>query len=650
MAWGKARSTGRGRARWATAVGVTSGSLAIAALVLGDAAARAQEPAPFDISSIDVAAYPTVTAVVTAPTGLAGVDYTADGFEVLENGEPVDSSVERIPTNTLEVILVFDTSGSMQGAPLAAAKDAAEEFLDVMPPEVRVGIVGFGPSPALLAAPTADRATLAAQLGNLTADGETALYDAVLQATSQFSPEVSDRAVVLLSDGGDTASAADLRQAEAAAGSATVNVIELVTPESNRAALEQLATAGGGTVSSASDPAALADLYQATAQALVNRYRVTYTSVSHGAANLTVRLTSDEGTREATKQVELPPVSAPPPSPEPSAGAAATVPRPAPPETSTSSTRTSLLVGAAAAFLALLVLGLVALPADPRARLTAARLGATHAVAEGPSVSQVTQRLTAATERLLDRRGQRQRLATAIEVAGISLRPGEYVLLAGAVTIVVALAGFAIGGAIGLVVALPVGPLCAWLLVSSRAARRRAQFADLLPDNLQLLTGGLRSGYGLLQALASLGQEASEPARSEFRRVLLEVRVGRDPGDALRALADRMGSDDFDWVVGAIDINREVGGDLAMILDNVAETIRERQRLQRQVRTLSAEGRLSGYVLTALPLVLALAMAVVNPGYLAELGSGIGPVLLVGGAVLLVIGWIWIRRLTRLTF
>jgi tight adherence protein B len=150
--------------------------------------------------------------------------------------------------------------------------------------------------------------------------------------------------------------------------------------------------------------------------------------------------------------------------------------------------------------------------------------------------------------------------------------------------------------------------------------------------------------------LATLGREASEPARGEFRRVLLEVRVGRDPGDSLRALADRMGSDDFDWVVGAIDINREVGGDLAMILDNVAETIRERQRLQRQVKSLSAEGRLSGYVLTALPPVLALVMAAINPDYLAELGSGFGPVLVVAGAVLLVIGWIWIRRLTRLTF
>ena len=650
MAWRRARSTRRGRTWWPTAVGVTSGSLAIAALVLGDAAARAQEPAPVEIASIDAAAYPTVTAVVTAPTGLAGVDYTADAFEVLENGQPVDSTVERIPTSTLEVILVFDTSGSMQGAPLAAAKDAAEEFLGVMPPEVRVGIVGFGPTPTLLAAPTTDRSSLVAQLANLTAAGETALYDAVVQATSQFSPEVSDRAVVLLSDGGDTASAADLGQAEAAASGATVNVIELVTPESNRAALEQVATAGGGTVSSVSDPAALADLYQATAQALVNRYRVTYTSAGHGATNLTVRLTTDEGMSEATKQVELPPAPAPPPVPEPSGGSSPADTGPAPPEPSTSPTRTGLLVGATAVFLALLVLGLIALPADPRAGLTAARLSATHVVTEGPSVSQVTQRLTAATERFLDRRGQRQRLATALEVAGISLRTGEYVLLAAAATLVAALAAFAIAGAIGLLVAVVVGPVCGWLLVSSMADRRRAQFAELLPDNLQLLTSTLRSGYGLMQALATLGQEASEPARSEFRRVLLEVRVGRDPGDSLRALADRMGSDDFDWVVGAIDINRDVGGDLAMILDNVAETIRERQRLQRQVKTLSAEGRLSGYVLTALPLVLAMAMAVINPGYLAALGSGFGPVLVVGGAVLLVIGWIWIRRLTRLTF
>ncbi len=134
-----------------------------------------------------------------------------------------------------------------------------------------------------------------------------------------------------------------------------------------------------------------------------------------------------------------------------------------------------------------------------------------------------------------------------------------------------------------------------------------------MPDTLQLLTSTLRSGYGLLQALDSVAQEAAEPARTEFRRVLLEIRVGRDLSAALRALSDRMRSQDFAWVVGAIEINREIGGDLAAVLDSTAETIRERQRVHRQVRALTAEGRLSGYILTALPVVVALAMRVHQP-------------------------------------
>jgi tight adherence protein B len=182
------------------------------------------------------------------------------------------------------------------------------------------------------------------------------------------------------------------------------------------------------------------------------------------------------------------------------------------------------------------------------------------------------------------------------------------------------------------------------------ADRRRTAFADALPDNLQLLTGTLRSGYGLLQALDTLAREAPEPAGGEFRRVLLEVRVGRDPGDALRALAVRMQSEDFEWVIGAIEINREVGGDLATIMDNVAETIRERQRLHRQMRALTAEGRISGYVLTALPVLLALALIVLNPEYIGRLGSGPGLVMVGVGVVMLTVGWIWIRRLCRIEF
>jgi tight adherence protein B len=626
------------------------GAAVAVGLLLPAPAALAQEPDPIDIASVDVTAYPTVTAVVTTPAGLDGTVYPASAFEVLEGGEPVGAAVERIPTTNLEIMLVLDTSGSMEGAPLGAAKDAAAGFLEALPSEVAVGIVGFGPTPALLAAPTTDRAALSDTVADLAVAGETALYDAVVHASQQFTAGTSERVIVLLSDGGDTASTATLPDAESAATGLTLNVIELVTPESNRAALDQLAAAGHGTVSSATDPAALRGLYETAARAIVNRYRVTYQSASHGDVELTIRLDTGGASVEDTASVTLPNAPAPPAPAEQAPGG--TTARAAGQVAASNGglSRTGLLVGGAAVFLALLILGLVAMPADPRAGLTRARLSATHAVEDRPSPSQITQRLSAAADEFLERRGRRQTLAVLLEVAGISLRTGEFVVLVLAATVVGALGGLALGGLLGFLLGLIAVQLAARAVVRVLADRRRRAFADALPDNLQLLTSTLRSGYGLLQALDTLAREAPEPAGGEFRRVLLEVRVGRDPGDALRALAGRMQSEDFEWVVGAVEINREVGGDLATILDSVGETIRERQRLHRQMRALTAEGRISGYVLTALPLVLALALMVMNPEYIGRLGSGAGLVMVGAGIVMLAVGWLWIQRLCRIEF
>ena len=241
-------------------------------------------------------------------------------------------------------------------------------------------------------------------------------------------------------------------------------------------------------------------------------------------------------------------------------------------------------------------------------------------------------------------------MATALEAAGISLRPGEFIVLVLSATTIGALLALTLFGPLGLLATIVLVPFVAKAVLNRRAARRRAKFAELLPDNLQLLTSSLKSGYGLLPALDNVAQEAEEPARSEFRRVLLEIRVGRDPSDALNALAARMASKDFEWVVGAIDINREIGGDLALTLDNVAETIRERQRLARHVSALTAEGRLSAYILIGLPVFLALAMSVINPGYLEPLFSGVGLVMVGVGAGMLLAGWLWMKRLIRVEF
>ncbi len=132
-------------------------------------------------------------------------------------------------------------------------------------------------------------------------------------------------------------------------------------------------------------------------------------------------------------------------------------------------------------------------------------------------------------------------------------------------------------------------------------AKHQAAFAEQLPDVLQLVTTSLRSGFGLAQALDSVAEEAEEPARSAFAQVLVEARLGRDLSDAMRALARRMDSDDLEWVVAAIDINRDTGGNLSEILRTVGATIRERERMARQVATYTAEGRLSARVLTVMP-------------------------------------------------
>jgi tight adherence protein B len=172
-----------------------------------------------------------------------------------------------------------------------------------------------------------------------------------------------------------------------------------------------------------------------------------------------------------------------------------------------------------------------------------------------------------------------------------------------------------------------------------------------LPETLQILAGSLRAGHGLAQGIDTVAREAESPTSEEFRRLTVEARLGRDFVEALGALADRVGSEDFRWMVQAVEIQREVGGDLASILDTVADTVRDRTRVRRQVSALSAEGRMSAYVLMVLPFGLGAIMAVTNRGYLSPLyDSGTGLRLLAVGAVLLTVGGLWLRRIVKPTF
>jgi tight adherence protein B len=263
------------------------------------------------------------------------------------------------------------------------------------------------------------------------------------------------------------------------------------------------------------------------------------------------------------------------------------------------------------------------------------------------TVSDMGKRTMSAVDEALERHGKRAGLATALAVANISMQPAEFVLLIAVIAAVAGLVGLLLGGAlIGLGVAILVCLVVRFYVIHTKA-KRQAAFVDQLPDVLQLVTTALRSGYGLTQALDSVAEEAEEPARSEFAHVIVEARLGRDLSDAMRALAARMESKDLDWVVSAIDINRETGGNLSEILQRVGTTIRERQGMARHVRTLTAEGRMSARILTALPLLMVFWQWRANPDHFSLLTHGAGLVALVAAGILMVLGSLWVHKVVK---
>src|SRR6185312_1707485 len=166
-------------------------------------------------------------------------------------------------------------------------------------------------------------------------------------------------------------------------------------------------------------------------------------------------------------------------------------------------------------------------------------------------------------------------------------------------------------------VAIGIGGPIAYLVL--KESRRSSAFLEQLPDTLQLISGSLSVGHSLVQAMDAVVREELSPVSVEFNRALVETRLGVPAEDALEGIATRMGSQDFAWVVMAIRIQREVGGNLAEVLTTVAATIRERERLRRQVRGLSAEGRLSAWILGALPPVFGTYLVLVRPNYIKPL-------------------------------
>lgn len=248
---------------------------------------------------------------------------------------------------------------------------------------------------------------------------------------------------------------------------------------------------------------------------------------------------------------------------------------------------------------------------------------------------------------ILSGRQVTEKLYSELASAGIPIRPSEFLgIITGSVILSQLLASLLIKGIGGYLLVAGIFALLPFLVLKTMQQKRREAFDAQIVDALMMISSSLRSGFSFLRAIQMVSQELPPPISQEFQRIINEVNVGRSMEDALRAAVTRVKSYDFDLVVTAVLIQLQVGGNLADILDTIAGTIRERTRINGEVKALTAEGRISGVVLVMMPVAMAGILLVINPPYIKTLiTEPIGPYLICTAVILQVIGGIIIKKM-----
>ncbi|WP_446217491.1 type II secretion system F family protein [Micromonospora sp. IBHARD004] len=543
------------------------------------------------------------------------------------------------------VLVVLDTGAAMAGARLRAAQAGVLAYADRVPADVAIGLVAAADEPTVLVRPTRDRGELRAALADLRATGDTALY-AGLRAAAGLVTDEAEARLLVLAGGLDSKDPAPVLRELLAAG-VRVDLVGIPGGRAVPAELRQLVTATGGTVRSAG-PDGVSAVLRAAADTVPLRVVITV-SVPPELAGTTSTLTVTAGTGAAAARGAVPVRFAASASANSSGSSAAADDRALP---SLPALRVDLV--AVLVFGVLLVSTLlVAFSLNGSVRQRRLRqVERFRPATAGPRTAGPNRRpgLTSGFARAAlgvsgRRRGGEKRSAHDGQGGEPAARSSDPAVRTAATVAGAVLLGL-LGGVLGVLLGAALGWLGPGLHRRLRESRRRRAFADQLPDALQLIVGSLRSGFSLAQAIDAVVQDSPPgPLTAELGRAMAEIRLGSDLDDALERVAQRVENDDLAWAVMAIRIQRDTGGNLAEVLETTVETLRERDRLRRHVRALSAEGRLSAYVLIALPIVMAVWMLLTRREYLSPLWTTpVGLLMLVGAVVLMLVGIFWMAR------
>ncbi|MET3963563.1 tight adherence protein B [Marmoricola sp. OAE513] len=636
---------------------VLSATAAVAFAVLVPAAATAADDARIDHSE---KADGTIRLLVSVDSD-DKVDL--DSVDVSIGGQSADASAvlaassDKVRRTT---VLAIDTSSSMSGTRIAEARKAALKYLDTVPANVEIGIVTFDDKVTVRQTPSLDRKKSKSVINGLDLHPDTSLYEGVQTAVSTTGDSNGQRQVLVLSDGLDN-TGADLKPVLDAvkASGVKLDVVSLEQGTKAPEPLTELVEAGRGTVISAADPKALTEAFSTEAGTLARQVLVTATvPAAVKDTDATVKVTLDAGGSSHT------------------AAAFVSVREPDAPTEAVNKVSDvidgSMPISQPLMYAAVFAMGIglvgvlyIALAKPAEAKVPLADQMQVYTATE-PAGSKVTrasiraeqdaarslaeQARQAAATVLSSNQGIEAKIALRLEGAGFALKSSEWLLMHAGIAFGAGLVGLLItaGNPIALILFLALGAIGPWIYLGFQRSRRLKAFGTNLADTLQLMSGSLSAGLSLAQSMDTIVREGTEPITSEFKRAIVESRLGVPLEDALEGVAERMQSRDFKWVVMAIRIQREVGGNLAELLLAVASTLREREYLRRHVRALSAEGRLSCWILGGLPPAFLAYLTLSKPDYVHPMyTTPIGWLMCAGMAVLLGVGILWMSKVSK---
>jgi tight adherence protein B len=591
------------------------------------------------VSGVDATSFPRVRlSVVTSKP-------SAKPPALLENGRPVASLEAHNLAEGKAVALVVDVSKSMAGRPFANAIAAARSFASWKAPRDRIAVVGFGSSSERPGRFTATADEAAAGLASLKLDRKqgTALYDAVVGASSALERQgLAGRVVVVLTDGTDTSSTARLGDAVTAArrAGAAVFTLAIEGPQFKPAPLQRLASETGGGYHGARSSAELRQAYAQIAAELRRTWRLEY--LTRARAGDEVKLDASVARLGAGSATLAVPGDAAVKPPEPSKLV---------PKTIYESFLGTQLVGALVGLLVLLAATFFVSSAGGsrlRRRL-APHIGDTAASKRKQDRHrlQAAAGLFRATERTFGHWRHWIALARMLERSDVPLRTVEFIYICTGSGLAAGLiAGVTAQGSMIVLGAMAGGAAIPFLIVWMKGVRRTRAFENQLPDLLITLAAALKAGHSFKTGLQTIVDEGRAPASKELKRVLTEAQLGRPIDESLAEMAVRLGSKNFEFVITAVTIQRQVGGSLAGLIDMVADTVRQRQQFARKIKGLTAMGRAGAYVLMALPFFIAAAITLLNAEYMDPLyHSSTGHKLIILMFAMMAFGSFLLRRI-----